>query len=557
MRASSPFTLLLAGLALAACGERKHPDGPLTVVAAEVHAPVYAAVKVFELDVKPECTETGLKRFSCFFQSELRGCAVLEVGREPLPRPEGFEDPLELLCDRGIFPHRVTVADQPLPVRGIQLEVDPQGTRAAWRAGPDKTWEIFYVLDGQLLQSSTRAVTAASGSTGNAPDWARVPTLAEQASALVSTAQSHQLPKLTALIREEEGEAGVARALARTMHYAGEPPWRAAFASLGGKGRATWASEAAEALQEDPTGPALELLMTHAELRPDGFADLLAQAAEEELDLGATDGLLIGNVSQALLELGDARAGAIACGWLEQSVSASLLGVEEGLPFDLAIEEGAEALQAIVRQKVACPWVRVALERDPCNLDYRCTPAGLVETSDEALAADDRAAEEAAERGEEEPLLSPQRALCGAAVVTRLADSMKPPWYLPPESEDDEDALIDLPIVAPGTVLLAAGYAQGPLPADFLKRNQRRLYTVVDRTPKQGSEDDLDPSACQLLDQSFSDPAEIACRVPVNLTRLTLSGCRIEIDDARKTITLTPPKSPARLPVLPRAPHRD
>lgn len=557
MRAPSPLRLLVLGLALAGCGERKHPDGPLTVVAAEVHAPVYAAVKVHELDVKPECTETGLKRFSCFFQSELRGCAVLEVGREPLAPPEGFDDPLELLCDRGTFPYRVTVADQPLPVRGIQLEVDPLGTRVAWRAAPDKNWEIFYVLDGQLLQSSTRAVTAASGSSDSAPDWARVPTLADQASLLVGSAQSGQLAKLLAIIRDEEGEAGLARALANTMHLAEEAPWRAAFASLGSGGRTTWNAEAAEALQEDPAGPALELLMTHARLRPDGFADLLAGTAELELDSGAVDGMVLGNLAQALLELGDPRAGPLACGWLEQSVSASLLGVEEGLPFDLAIEEGAEALQAIARQKTACPWVRVALERDPCNLDYRCTPAGLVETSDEAMAAEDRAAEEAAERGEEEPPLSPQRALCGATVVTRLADAMKPPWYLPPEAEEDEDALLDPPIVAPGTLLLAAGYAQGPLPPDFLKRNQRRLYTVVDRSPKPGAEGELDPSACQLLDQSFSDAAEIACRVPVNLTRVTLSGCRIEIDDARKTITLTPPKAPARLPVLPRPPHRD
>jgi hypothetical protein len=93
------------------------------------------------------------------------------------------------------------------------------------------------------------------------------------------------------------------------------------------------------------------------------------------------------------------------------------------------------------------------------------------------------------------------------------------------------------------TLLLAAGYAQSALPAAFVRRNERRRYRVDSYSRGvAGVEDEDTASRCDFSRLDVADPAEIACRVPAEINRIALSGCRIDIDDARRVITVTPNK---------------
>ena len=542
MRRSHALVLLLVTAVAAGCGERKGRRGPANFIAAEVTTPLHVSVRVYEEDVKPECTETGFARYRCFFQSELVGCTVLELGDEPAEASPLTEDELQLACN---VPRaggsRLLLSSAPEPARGMQLFVDPEGTRIAWRAGADKAAALFYVLDGELIASPDNATATPPPAPMPAwtPDWARIPPLAARAEGLLRDARPSQLPTLFSLMRERRGEAGLGKALVLSIGNADSDPWRDAFSALRPEGRAVWNAAIVKALEEDPGSEILDRLMENPDLRPPRFADLLAKVVEAELAAGWLDSENVPQLVDALLALGDARAGPLACGWLEQAVSATLVSEGDGMPYDYELESSSSALVAVARQKTPCPWVKLALDRDPCNLDYRCTKAGFVETSDEAMEAEDTAASEAAERGDPEPPVLPQNPLCSPAQATRLTDTVKPPWYLPGEEEDDEEELVSY--VPVSTLLLAAGHAQTALPADFVRKNERRLYRVDDRSRGDAGVEDEDFSLCDFSDQVYAEPAEIACRVPVTLNRLTLSGCRIDIDDARRVITVTPP----------------
>lgn len=543
MRRSHALVLLLVTALAAGCGERKRRAGPTDFVAAEVTTPLHVSVRVYEQDVKPECTETGFARYRCFFQSELVGCTVLALGEPPAEAMALSEDALQLACNAPrTAGTQLLVSSAPEPARGMQLFVDPEGTRVVWRAGPDKPTALFYVLDGELIASPDNATTPPpSAPTPQwTPDWARIPPLAARAEGLLHDARPAQLPTLFSLLRERRGDAGLGEALALSLSNADSEPWRDAFGALRPEGRAVWNASIVKALEEDPGTEILDRLMEDPDLRPPKFADLLARVIEAELASGWSDSENVPQLVDALLALGDARAGPLACDWLEQAVSATLVSEGDGMPWDYELESASPALVAVARQKTPCPWVKVALDRDPCNLDYRCTKAGLVETSDEAMEAEDTAASEAAERGAPEPPVLPQNPLCSPAQAKRLADTVKPPWYLPGEDEDDAEELVSY--VPVSTLLLAAGHAQPALPADFVRRNERRLYRVDDRSRGDAGTADEDAfSRCDFSDQVYAEPAEIACRVPASLTRLTLSGCRVDIDDARRVITVTPP----------------
>jgi hypothetical protein len=139
VRCPHAIVLLLVTTLAVGCGERRRRGAPSNFVAAEVTTPLHVSVRVYEEDVKPPCTETGLARFRCFFQSERVGCTVLELGEEPAE-----PSPVTLACavprDGG---RRLLLSTTPYPTSGMQLFVDPEGTRIAWRAGPDKPLAVF------------------------------------------------------------------------------------------------------------------------------------------------------------------------------------------------------------------------------------------------------------------------------------------------------------------------------------------------------------------------------------------------------------------------------
>lgn len=539
---------LFVVLAALGCGERKSRHGPSNFVAAEVSRPLSARVRVYEQDVKPECTETGFSRYRCFFQSELYGCTVLELGDAPVLQ-EG-EDAIDVACSRARASDRsAPLAESPLSGKGMTLDVDPEGTRIAWRGGPSMSLLVFYVIGEELVPSpdNETATPPPAPLADSKPDWSKIPTLADRAEALVSRSRPTALPRLLTILEASRGDEAVGRALAHTVAQSSSDEWLAAFKALSVRGRGAYDQEIVAAIEDDPGSTVVAELMESPHLRPPDFADVVAHVAGAELSAGWVEGQNVPALVEALLYLGDARAGTLACTWLEQTVSTSLVDDGDGLPYGLELESGLPALLAIARQKTPCPWVKLALERDPCSLDYRCTANGLVETSDEAVETADLATEEALERGEEEPPLNPQHALCTPAQARRIVDGEKPPWYVPGEDEDEEEPMSSVDPTR--TILLSAGHSQGPLPAELVKRNQRRLYRVRDLSkPDGGVGEDATPF-CDFTDHAWIDPAEIVCRIPASLNRLTLSGCRIDIDDAQRVITITPPATADGKPV--------
>ncbi|GMU59311.1 MAG: hypothetical protein AMXMBFR34_10740 [Myxococcaceae bacterium] len=552
--------------ALGACGKHEARDN----VVVELHAPIHAVVRAHEFDVKPECTETGLMRFRCFFQSELRGCAWLELGQQPRDEDRLGEAPRdEDLCTLAMVMTETTapLETTPVPARGMELVADPSGSRLAWRPSADRPWHFFYLLEGELLRepggSNTYgllldrpdATTEEILATPTVPeltgplDWSKVPTLAQRAPDFVVTAQSSHLPRLLELIRKERGEVGLGLMLAHAMAYAEEPAWDRAWQNLSPAGRKAFFAELSHALGDFPSETALRKLSMSPELRPAGFADLLVRRIEEQLAEGIVEYDTTGLYLEALVQLADPRSGALACAWMEDIASQRLVTRDDYYPEMPGFESASPALIALARFRTPCPWVRVALEQAPCDADYRCTPKGIVETSAQAMAERQEAEDAALERGEELPIVEPQHALCTSEQASAVVKRWVPVWLASDDFEDEADFPEDVTTPPPGVLLLAAAWAQGPLPPELLERNARRQYRVDDRTPrpKGGEKEYEEPGACSLIDQGLSDPSELACQIPRAISQLRLGGCRIEIDDAKKVIHLTPPKPPEQV----------
>ena len=150
----------------------------------------------------------------------------------------------------------------------------------------------------------------------------------------------------------------------------------------------------------------------------------------------------------------------------------------------------------LARLKTPCPWVRVALESDPCSAALRC-------------AADAGTLVEA--RDEDEPVKA--LPLCTGQGRALLA-------ALPDDSQLDR--------VNPAAMLFAAAYAQGAIPADVLSRNARRLYSYT--LP---SGDDREVAWCA---QDQGNPEEAVCRLPLTATAFEYSRCRMRIDDEKHLV---------------------
>lgn len=556
---SSALACLALATALGACGKHEARDN----VVVELHTPIHAMVRVHEFDGQPECTETGLARIRCLFQSELRGCTWLELGEQPQADDHHRE---EELCT---FMMVMTTATAPLetspvPARGMELLADPSGTRLAWRSAADRPWSFFYLLEGELLREpgggnsygalpdrpdataeeilATPTVPLLTGPL----DWSKVPTLAERAPDFLVTAESSHLSRLLELIKEERGEVGLGLMLAHAMAYAEEPAWDRAWKGLSAAGRKAFLAELSHVLGDYPDEAALRKLSMSPGLRPAGFADLLVRRIEEQLVEGIAEYDTTGLYLEALVQLADPRSGALACTWLEDVVSQRLVTREDYYPELPDLESASPALIALARFPTPCPWVKVALEQAPCDADYRCTPKGLVETSAQSLAERQEAEDAALERGEELPIVEPQHALCTSEQASAVVKRWVPVWLASDDFEDEADFPEDVTTPPPGVLLLAASWAQGPLPLELIERNARRHYRVDDRSPRpkasEEGEEYEEPGACSLIEQGRPDPAELACQIPRAISQLRLGGCRIEIDDAKKVIHLIPPK---------------
>lgn len=552
-----PLRLLVASccllLALAACERKPRRDA----VIAEVKTPVHAVVRAHETDVPAQCDETGVKRLTCLFKSEHRGCLYLELGHaaeEPLPPPSPLfaktgapgEEPD--VCERSELWTESRLLLRATPGDTADLREDEAGERIAVRVGAGR-WEVIYLLDGELIAASSARsalamLTALRPSTkkpnlshvrtvefddedepdgGVAPfDWSDFKTLDDSADSLVMSASEQHRLRLYQRMAKRRGDAWLVPAL---THGPLDDTWEQGRALLTERGQQALAKELRQRLVDEGSADAqlVRYFIDHPAERPANFADVLVEEASSGRYYGDTGGL------EALLELGDARAGTLACQFLgAQSVESLVNGYDD---YGGGGGDDAVLFAAIARTKTKCPWVSLELEKQACSTDVRCTTKGEVEGYETDLG--------------DEPLPAlleaPQNPLCSARAAAALLAQWKPgtSWQ-----EGD-------PELPRNALLLAAAYEQGALSKDVLFRNERRQYRVEHSPPlpkKRSNQSDdeyvgeLDARACASMP---TDGPTVACRLPLSITEATFNGCRLRIDDAKKTLTLIEEAPPA------------
>ncbi|MGV3620328.1 MAG: hypothetical protein ACO1OB_05910 [Archangium sp.] len=194
----------------------------------------------------------------------------------------------------------------------------------------------------------------------------------------------------------------------------------------------------------------------------------------------------------ALFRLEPSRAAALACG-VVQDMTVDDMGSDEGT---------GTALALIAKYKVKCPWVMPLLEATPCDPELR---RESLENEDDT-------------NGDLPLATEKEKALALKMKFTHVSDL-----------QDDEEAFATDDHEA--WLLLAAADAQGPYPESFVKRNARRTYRRINRFVGNTFDDPCLRTA--------TPPAEWACRMPLSLTTMEHGGCRLDVDDAARTLTLT------------------
>jgi hypothetical protein len=151
------------------------------------------------------------------------------------------------------------------------------------------------------------------------------------------------------------------------------------------------------------------------------------------------------------------------------------------------------ALALIARQKLKCAWVLPWLTRLQC--DGRLTGVDPVDLD-----------------------VRQRRApLCTGEQIEATVNQM---FHQPTEAELETADEFE-PDDHFGELLLGAAAAQGTLPAEFVRRTQRRAYEGVE------------PPECTNL---FVPTGAWVCLLPVELTVSTQGRCRMTVDDAKQQL---------------------
>ncbi|MBK7862320.1 MAG: hypothetical protein IPJ65_27675 [Archangiaceae bacterium] len=503
----------LAVLALAACADDPTAAGhDADRVAVELKGPPHVRVLLREHEAAPRCdpAKPWHERVRCMFSSgDVTSCAWLEVDSPALaaapPLGPTFKD-CGAVRERGVRSR----LPAPGPAGGYRVDVAPEGDRIAVKVGSAAM--LFYVLDG---------ATVGFISTPWPVSWVAVPTL------------EAALPRLYSLT-----DASSARTLASwAIRTGGDPLLVSVLAGLDGNMLDDWQSLYAQLSSDDARRQAREALWKKVQepdpnyellsafidvdpaLHPPDFHAMLRRAALEAV-AEDTQWATLEPLLEGLAARDDPLAGTLACRVYGYFVVLSLADPDgsSSPQIEPTFRDGPLAL--LTRTRTACPWVKVALEADPCARSLRCGPdGGLVEP--------DTGPAEAFSSGDDDGEGGGSLPLCTRAVAEGV---LAPPTDagLGPEALD-----------YPGPLLLAAAYRQGVVSAELLQRNARRTYRfeLPDQTPAR--EERGQESPCSRPDEV----RDALCRLPLSTTTFEWYACRAHIDDKAKVVRVEALKS--------------
>jgi hypothetical protein len=460
--------VVVAGLVLSGCrGERTHPR------LAELTTPFHVTVRA--IDLPSDCEGlSGLERLRCNTERPRGGCTFVAVGPDA-DLPLAFSGPMKKEhCDeQRTRHHTVLVASGAL--KSARLFIDPRGERVVVHLDSDG-WVLF-VHDGKLVGSKqlwgAGVVPLAPLLADGSPDWPRVPTLLstwDSASALLSGLT------LQDVMRDDPApQENLTLALLGDSFRFDSPRFSEGFELLDAPHR----EKVVEAALDQVKGGAdfSGWFRTQKDLLP-RYREALLVALRDDSLFGAS---LLNDVAAAdPVALRD-----VACGELERMYLGGNLD-EGGMP-------SKAALALIARQKLKCPWVLPWLRRLQC--DGRLTCVEETEFDDHQRRA---------------PLCTGEQ--IEATVNQMFHEPTEDELVTPDEFEPDDHF---------GELLLGAAAAQGTLPAEFIRRTQRRAYEGVE------------PPECTNL---FVPTGAWVCLLPVELTVSTQGRCRMTVDDAKQQL---------------------
>ncbi|MBL8957151.1 MAG: hypothetical protein JNK82_40635 [Myxococcaceae bacterium] len=465
---------------------------------------MHARLVVREHDESVPCVGAGglIERLTCIFQTQATTCAWVE-----LESPELAASPLgnDLSACQALtsFGPRVIV-----PGQGVTygLEVDPAGNardghRLAYtRDGVQAT--VAYVIDGHSVGITNAAWP---------PVWKAIPPLDDRLATLFAGTTDALAQRR---LREYTLANGGERRLVTLLTGVGVDRWRDLYDHLEDPEARRDALKLLHARLGDPDEDQVQLLADlteHPELQPADFTALLANAAERSVR-ESDDWYAVAPLLEELHRRKHPAAADLACRVFGMQTLSSMPSGDHAYDEMGDPDAVAGALVIIGQQKVPCPWVAIALERDPCSETYRCEPdGGLVEPDGDEAEYDE-------ETGE--PILR-ARPLCGrAAALSALRRGVA--------AEGDEE-YEDIP-AADGPVLLGVGYLHGQVPKELVAKNARRMYRF--EYPPVPTEQEVEDGAA--YDEPCRRPRDLpgaVCHLPLSVTDVTFNGCRLHIDD--------------------------
>lgn len=476
---------------------------------AEVTTPARVTVRVVDVPEHIDCSAAGdwWAQLKCRLTRAPRsGCTYVEVG-STIDAPLRRTGPIERNACHLLGGDRVKLLD--MPVRRVKVEFDDAGTRGAVIVNDD-AW-VLYLHDGELVELRYRgagpeAFINTSVYRNDAPmlrgavsivsdggvDWAHIAPLLAVIPSHPNTFSEQDLDAEFERTPNAQDiyNGGVADALEAKKLTPRDEAWARMARRLDDTGRRD-VRESMLSLLRQGDEDALAWVEADEEIPREQFIEALRGAMDE---MQYTSPLLV----EALFRLQPDVAAPLACKQLENHE----LNLEDDGSGDYS--ELSTAFALIARFKGPCPWVVPMLLRVQCSEALRRVPTEADDPSFGNL-----------------PLASAKdRARALALLFTN------PSGY----SADDEDFLADG--AHWGWLLMAAAEAQGPLPEEFVRRNARRTYRVIDTF--RGNDFD-DP--CTNESQA---PGEWACRMPLSLTSLERGFCRLELDDRAQTLKLSP-----------------
>lgn len=469
----------LVVLVLTGCPRLERPHPRL----AEATSPMHVTVRTLDLP-DADCDTSVMSRVGCWVRPKRTGVTYVEVGAsadEPL-KTKGRREDLEVLELRSNT-HVMLRA----PQKRATIEFDPEWTsdggpnRVAVSAGEDGV--VLFVKDNVLTH-------AESGwdETSHAPrlpdgglNWAALPRPPRELPSV--DLDTMTADEIAAFAKEPDGlEAlveGLRLDISLDLELAHPENVERVWALADETQRAHLREEVLSAARQG-LGRYLAFVAHHRELQDAELEAAMFEGLETPmLGLGTT------LPSMALTHL-PKLAGEVAC----RVIEAATLGADlEGGSLE---DTSPQALALVARLKVSCPWVRPLLERARCRPELSCAP-------------------------------EESTAIFGLCSELQRKDAVETALSAQLAGNYEESAHVWAP------ALLEAARTQGPLPAEFGRRWERRTYH---------RKVSMDESGEPCVDDERL--ARWLCELPLDVTRSTLGECRLEVDDQKATVTVTP-----------------